>query len=227
MDSLIKTIKKKLPPNCIYKIALIASVCAGKNNYCHHILLAEKIRPIIIESQYASTYAYNKPFKTRYNKYCKKIQNNIWRLDHLLSQDLKSYLDNLQYDDDAFFKNCDTVDSHLYYPVKQKKKHDRVGVYRGNHIEYNGYFKQNEEEYESSGNYNYSDIVGFKELLIKINNIKSLIEDSPIMDKKRSDRREKEFHTVIKKMIKLYNVGMNLLEDFDFELSEKLSILKI
>ena len=137
---IITEIKEKLPENCIYKIALIASVFAGKNNYCRHVLLAEKIRPIIFELRYAHAYLHNKVDNTKYDSStCKKIYTNIGLLYELFFIKIKPFLERLQYEDDAFFIFEDRSLSQLYYPLRRNESKDKIGVFRGYHSE-NGYF---------------------------------------------------------------------------------------
>lgn len=122
MEDLIKLINDKLPNNCIYKIALISSVYAGRNNYCHHVLLAERIRPIIIETRYASNYVLDViTSKTKKNKECKKIYTHIRKIKYFLNTDIVNFLTKIQYLDNAFF-STNRLDSELYsYNNKRTK----------------------------------------------------------------------------------------------------------
>lgn len=71
MDQLIININNKLPKSCIYKIALTASVIAGKNNFCHHLRIAEKLRLLISKSNTVNNYMISKIYNTKFNN--KKI----------------------------------------------------------------------------------------------------------------------------------------------------------
>lgn len=216
MDLLIIQIHEKLPQNCIYKIALIASVFAGKNNYCHHVLLAEKIRPLIIELRHADEYSFNKIFKTSFNKNeCKKICNIISKLKYMLDTKLKMLLTELQYEDKACFTYDNKARSELYFPViKCFSGGYGKKVFRGYHFEYDGYFKKTFFNKENKGKYNESDIKNFILLLDKMITVLKNMKTSPACKGLDLPQHKKEWDKIEKNINKLYLTGIDLCNNF-------------
>lgn len=75
-------------------------------------------------------------------------------------------------------------------------------VFRGYHFEYNGYFNN------SAGDcFSLNDINNLMELLGRIMLIIDYIKESPVCNKK-------ELNNIDKKLNKLYNTGMKILNDY-------------
>lgn len=224
MDQLIIDINNKLPKNCIYKIALVASVFAGKNDYCHHIILAEKARPIIIEFQDVNTYAFNKIFKTRFNKGdCKKIQKNIQDMNHWLNVKLRNVLQEFQHKTKSYFTMEKSHKSELYYPIKRYQKGGfPVRVYRGKHFEYNGYFKDCPyHSLKKNGNkYSEEDIDNFRDIYHRIKNMMIWFNNEPIMCEIKNYNVIKDYDKVCKKIDNLLDNGFNLFDNYDVNETE-------
>lgn len=189
MDDLLKDIKEKLPHNCIYKIALIASVFAGTNNYCHHVILAEKVRTIIYSSNDAYGYSYCKISGTKYNNkknICRTFSDSLFKIRLILNDELRSYLQKLQYRDNAFFTPEGSIHSELYYPMRINK----TDQFRGYFIRSNNYFKKDRwyfKKKENKGKYNNDDINNFIKFLDDIFNLIIFIKNGPVY------RHNKEF----------------------------------
>lgn len=221
MDQLIIDIKEKLPKNCIYKIALLASVFAGKNDYCHHILIAEKVRPIIIEFQDVSTYAFNKIFSSRYNKGdCKKICKNIQSMNGLLNYKIRNIFQEFQHKSKSYFTMEKHHKSELYYPIRKSPSKDHsLKVYRGTHYEYNGYFKINNiyrKIKKNADKYNENDIREFKDVYNRINSIMIWFNNEPIISGiKNYYQVACEYDKVCKKINKLLDEAFKLFDNYN------------
>lgn len=166
MDQLIIDINEKLPKNCIHKIALIASVYAGKNNFCHHLIIAEKLRLLISKSNSVNTYGVYKIFGTKFNNrkhVCKKILDINYKLYHLLINDLRNNLCNSQYADNAYVTKSFTIENELYYPLHNNLKNCK---FRGKFMIYEGYFKKDSNYFDkknnNKGQFTSDDICNFK-----------------------------------------------------------------
>lgn len=183
MDNLLEDIKEKLPKNCIYKIALIASVFAGTNNYCHHVVIAEKVRTIIYESNCVYGYSYSKISGTKYNNkknICRTFSDCLFKIRLILNDSLRTYLQKLQYRDNAFFTNERSIKSELYYPMRINK----TDQFRGYFIkDDNGYFDKDRWYFrnkENKGKYNSDDIDNFIKYLDNIFNLLVFIKNGPV-----------------------------------------------
>lgn len=177
MDDLLGDIKEKLPDNCIYKIGLIASVYAGTNNFCHHLELSEKIRPIILETMYASEYAYYKirrvrGIKQEFKSFSKIMEN----MRILLNVNLFNLLGNIR-DDDQSYESYKNYKSHNLYSVDIFSKNK----YRGRNLEYKGYFYHDPcyfHNRNNCGSFMNDDIENFKRLLNDILSMMTIIKTS-------------------------------------------------